>query len=185
MNYSINKFVITLSLTLLLSACVNRSPEIYQNMSYADFHSQVTFEDTQFDKDITVQAPYIFTSKFAEGRVNYLLRGWKDKNGKNKKHQVYANIGFSEDWHYYNRASDDSSKSLELLEISTDVDCNSDYCALEETVGINISDRYLRNKSSTGLLIQISSKAGYDKVVSISANYIRHYLKAFDEYRAK
>jgi hypothetical protein len=80
-------------------------------------------------------------------------------------------------------ASDNRAKTLPLTKIDSSVASCSRYkiCSHSETIGINISDDYLRSAKDDGIKLRLSAKSGDREFASIPSEYIGGYLEKFDQ----
>lgn len=109
--------------------------------------------------------------------INYFLRSFIDKNDSTTVHQVYIETVYvGNDWNFYQRASLEGGKDLELLSIGRDVSCSSYVCTYEETVGVILPQDILE-KSTSGLSLKVYAKSGSSFIVNLSGNQISAQLQ--------
>ena len=152
----------------------------------SEFAERVTTSDSEFDNAIQFNGYNIFDMKdmgllAGYDYQNYFLRGWKDKVNGSIRHQLYVSIKYSNmfdsgSWRFYRSASYSNGEQSDITEISTDVSCYNG-CDYTETIGISLSDEFLRDNMDTGFSIRFNAKSGDKNVITISPDYIKGYLQ--------
>lgn len=113
--------------------------------------------------------------------INYFLRSFINKNDSTTLHQVYIqSVYVGSDWNFYQRASLEGGKNLELLEIGRDVSCSSYVCTYEETVAATIPNDILE-ESTSGLSLKVYAKSGNSFIVNLTAEQISAQLKEINQ----
>lgn len=129
----------------------------------------------KFDKNYTIKTDYF---------KNYMIRGYYDINKKNKFIQIYTDIHFSGDWHFFDTAKDEYGDTHEVTRIDQEADCKprsyTDKCFLTETIGISVSEKFLR-KNKNGFSMKIYGKKSI--VLDISGDVVQSFLKEVDKLK--
>lgn len=91
-----------------------------------------------------------------------ILRGSVVKNsGEEVALQIYTTVGFKEDWAHINRAYSETGEELSVTNIKSTPDCDAFSlgfpCTLEETIGINVSRKFLE-KHRSGVEMKLSGR---------------------------
>lgn len=130
------------------------------------------------------EGPRVFLKE--QGADNYGLfniRSWVEKKSGRVTHQLYAELHYAGQWHFYQTANDDRAKPLELSKIDAHVvDC-SGYCSYVETVGVDLGDSQLREASETGYSVKIYAKSGDTAVMTLTPQWIQLQLKAIADFQ--
>jgi hypothetical protein len=109
--------------------------------------------------------------------INYFLRSFINKNDTTTLHQIYIeSVYVGNDWNFYQRASLEGGKNLELLEIGRDVSCSSYVCTYEETVAVTIPEDILE-ESTSGLSLKVYAQSGNEFVVDLTPKQISAQLQ--------
>lgn len=194
------KKLVKLTLVSLILVSCSGKLESYSKKPPKQISKQVKVETSEFDDSVNFIAPEINSYNFLKrgGDVTamlvpmptqtYYLRGWKNKKTSKLRHQIYY-MDLDNNWRFYQSASDSNAKKLELVKIDRDVSCRGDstlysvqsICNHWETVGISLSDSYLKSKKDSGLKVKIHAKSGEDRIIEIPSNYIKGYLSKVDE----
>jgi hypothetical protein len=109
------------------------------------------------------------------------LRAWKDDKTKEMTYQIYLTSFYGDRWRFYSEAYDSNGSRLDFTSIDKKVDsCNGDRgCYFEETVGLNVSRKYLEENAETGIGYKISGKAG-ETTGFLPAAYVKGFLVSID-----
>lgn len=109
------------------------------------------------------------------------LRGWRDDRTKVASFQLYATSFYSDHWRFYNEAYDSDGNKLDFISIDKKVDsCSGGRgCYFEETVGLNVSRKYLDEHQDTGIHYKVSGKAG-EFTGFLPAAYVKGFLASVD-----
>jgi hypothetical protein len=109
------------------------------------------------------------------------LRGWRDDRTKVATFQIYATSFYGDQWRFYGEAYDSDGNRLEFISIERKVDsCDGARgCYYRETVGLNISRKYLEDHQETGIRYKVSGKAG-DFTGFLPAAYVKGFLLSVD-----
>jgi hypothetical protein len=109
--------------------------------------------------------------------INYFLRSFIDKKDSTTLHQVYIQTVYvGNDWNFYQRASLEGGKVLEVLSIGRDVSCSSYVCTYEETIGVSLPNDILE-ASTSGLSLKVYAQSGSSFVINLTTNQISSQLQ--------
>lgn len=154
--------------------------------SVAKLDIKTTSEYDRFEKKSLVETEYF---------KQYLIRGYFDKsNNKINPIQIYLDtVAFSKlegsdktrSWNNIRLAKDTDANSHEVTQISYNSDCKperiSTYgCVLDETIGINVSEQFLR-KHKDGFELKLIGDHSFEK--EISGDVVRSFLKEVDKLK--
>lgn len=139
----------------------------------AKIKASTAFDD--FNKTLTIR-----TDSF--NRV--LIRGLVLKNQKNLSFaQVYTDLTFFGDWGFINSARDRNGNAHEVTRIDNDVDCKNTVgngCRITETVGIGVSEEFLR-KNRQGFDLKLYGKKSV--VIGVTGEMVKAFLGELDKLR--
>ena len=117
--------------------------------------------------------------------LNYFLRGIRGNDGL-IQHQLHLSIKYdSQDKRNYYSASQcdrwrgctDDVNEIDIALISSNASgCSGSVCSYTETMGLKLSDEFLRSNMDTGFSMRFNSKNGTNKI-TISSVYLKGYLK--------
>ncbi len=168
--------------SILLSSCANMPDFLmpngytvgtYKRMSVEQISSKIKTEYDSWDKITRYTAP-----KFDTWSAKYFMRGWKTDGQKLVKHQLVIPFSYGgRQWRFYKYA-DDSKRKLNMTIISREVEhcAGGSSCVYLETLGIDLTTKYLQSHKDTGLEIKVTAKGGYDKIIKVPAKYVQAYL---------
>ncbi|MCX7085174.1 MAG: hypothetical protein NTY69_06500 [Methylococcales bacterium] len=137
--------------------------------------------ENEFDKNIQFRG--ILSSEIKDAssgkqvKGDFFLRSWLDKNIGTVKHQLYLDTKYKWSWINWNSAHADDTSVFETTNISSDVDCKS-VCTFYETIGIEITDDYLKNRLNNGFRIKISGHSGDEIIIQLTTEQIKAQLDA-------
>jgi hypothetical protein len=122
-----------------------------------------------------------FTGANASQYNNLFLRGWRNDRTKNTEFQVYATSFYSGQWRFYREAYDSDGNRLDFVSIDRKVaSCSGGSgCYYEETIGLNVSRKYLEDHKATGIRFKVSGKAG-EFTEFLPAAYVKGFLDSVD-----
>jgi len=109
------------------------------------------------------------------------LRGWRDDRTAMITYQVYITSFYSTEWRHYNEAYDSDGNRMDFISIDKKVDSCSGArgCYFEETVGLNVTRKYLEDRQDTGIRYKVSGKVG-EFTGFLPAAYVKGFLMSVD-----
>lgn len=110
-----------------------------------------------------------------------LLRGSYNPTSKNMiLTQLYLDTTFYGSWGNIKVAYDEGGKTHEVVMIDYDADCSNKHtsCQLKETLGVNLSESYLRSNKGG---FELKLKGKQDKYIKIEASMIQSYLNGIEK----
>lgn len=169
------KIFITLTTIFLLTGCMRPITEF----SASEVSQNVTYTSDPYSSLDTYVGMRVGGYEYMIGTTYYRVRSFKAKSGIITSHQIYVDIGYTDGWQFYDKASLLGGKTLETDVISRDVtSCNSYGCDFNEIIGINLSDEEFRSYASTGMKIKLYAKSGHTRMIDVTPNYIQGQLSA-------
>ncbi|MBI1868826.1 MAG: PDZ domain-containing protein [Methylocystis sp.] len=153
--------------------------------TYANSENVPKIEDSEFDSEVKVIGLHLFDNPFWGGiRKEWLIRSFINKKTKTVSHQLYIDLDYTGNWHFYDSASDNSATPLHVTQIDSSVGSCSGGCSLSETIGVDMDDKVLRAHASDGYRVRLNSKSGNTIILTVSANQIIPQLDAIDSHVA-
>ncbi|RAZ02969.1 hypothetical protein C8322_13775 [Acinetobacter sp. SM1B] len=143
---------------------------IGKSLQPKDTSANVTYD--RFEKVVNIK-----TNEFN----NMLLRGaYSPSSKKNLFVQLYLDATFLGDWGGIKLAYDTSGVAHEVVLISHNADCSNRYlgCKLEETLGVTLSEDFLK-KNKNGFELKLKGKQ--DKIISVSSDLVKSFLDGLDQ----
>lgn len=135
-----------------------------------DTSATVTFD--RFEKIVNIQ-----TKEFN----NMLLRGiYNPDSKKTSLVQLYLDATFIGNWGGIKLAYDTSGSTHEVVLINHDADCSNKYmgCRLKETLGVTLSEDFLR-KNQNGFELKLKGKQ--DKIIMVSSDLVGSFLGGLNQ----
>ncbi|MGF2878608.1 hypothetical protein VSN93_00685 [Acinetobacter johnsonii] len=135
-----------------------------------DTSATVTFD--RFEKIVNIQ-----TKEFN----NMLLRGiYNPGSKKTSLVQLYLDATFIGNWGGIKLAYDTSGSTHEVVLINHDADCSNKYmgCKLKETLGVTLSEDFLR-KNQNGFELKLKGKQ--DKIIMVSSDLVGSFLGGLNQ----
>lgn len=144
-----------------------------KNLNVKDIDAVVSYD--HFEKLVNIK-----TKEFD----GMLLRG--SYNPTNKQvilTQLYLNTTFYGSWGNINVAYDLNGKSHEVVAIDHSADCSSRStdCQLNETLGVTLSEDFLRNNQNG---FELKLKGKQDKIVKVTPNMVHSYLNGIEKAKS-
>jgi hypothetical protein len=146
---------------------------------------QSKIKDDQFSAFATIVGGQQSVNPFGGIFRSWKIRSFIDKKNGSVSHQIYVDISYLGNWQYFNSASDDTAKSLDVRKIDSQVGSCSSMCNLEEVIGIDIDDATLITHKDTGYNIKINARSGASLIITISAEQINLQLAAINNYKTE
>ena len=135
-----------------------------------DTSATVTFD--RFEKIVNIK-----TKEFN----NMLLRGiYNPSSKKTSLVQLYLDATFIGNWGGIKLAYDTSGSTHEVVLINHDADCSNRYmgCKLKETLGVTLSEDFLR-KNQNGFELKLKGKQ--DKIIMVSSDLVGSFLDGLNQ----
>lgn len=171
--------VLAATFSMSLAACVTHVPTPKPKPMLTD--PQAAASETRISHDEFKKITTFLGANASE--YNTLrLRAWKQDSDNSVNYQIYLTSFYNVQWRFYNEAYDSKGSKLDFVSIDRKVSsCSgSGGCYYEETVGLNVTRKYLEENQDTGIRYKISGKAG-EAVGFLPAAYIKGFLISFDK----
>ena len=115
-----------------------------------------------------------------EADINWItelfIRAWKDDKTGIFAYQIYVKDYYEGDWRIYDSAYDSEGNSLDVTQISRQVEsCRYSRCSHYEHLGINITREYLEKNQESGIRFKVIGRAG-EEIFTIPSAYIKAFL---------
>lgn len=139
-----------------------------------DTSAKVTYD--RFEKVVNIT-----TNEFN----NMLIRGsYNPVTKKNLFVQLYLDVTFLESWGNIKLAYDTDGVAHDVVAINHDADCSNRYlgCKMEETLGVTLSEDFLR-KNKNGFELKLKGKQ--DKIISVSPDLVKSFLDGLDKAKTE
>jgi hypothetical protein len=161
-------------LALALTACA--SPIRQRGVNWndpQDIATWMTVSRDEYKKTIKVQGP-----TFGTEIASAMLRAWRpDGSSGVTDYQIYVKSVYRSDhWRSYSEAYDADGQRLPVTKIVSDVRCYQYGCLYAEHVGLEVTERYLREHAPGGIRVQVSGPGGEERL-SLPAAYIAAFLQ--------
>ncbi|MFQ5346443.1 MAG: hypothetical protein ACE5ED_01195 [Rhodothalassiaceae bacterium] len=112
---------------------------------------------------------------------NMLIRGSVDaKSNRIIYVQLYTDLVFFEEWGYIETSIDTDGNRHEVTQISSDVDCYSEFlgCELTEGIGITLSKDFLESHRNG---FEIKAYGAQEKIITVPRQLIESFLLGLDK----
>lgn len=128
----------------------------------------------KFTKSTKIRTPYF---------NDHFLRGTLYKNTKEiKSIQLYVNLIFFDNWGFVDTAVDTDSNTHKVVKIASNTDCSGMSCKLTETIGVSLSEEFLRNNQD-GFEIQCVGRR--KQVVKVSGIMVKSFLNGIEKAKSR
>ena len=177
---------------IFLGGCANMTD--YSRKSAVEIEKAVVVKDSDYDSHVKIFAPQLRSMK-EMGLLTgydyeyYSLRGWKDKKSGGFTNQLYITIMYKGGWRFYQTASFEGGRQSDLTDINRDVvnciayETMGTICDYSETIGLLLSDAFLKEHETSGFTVRINSKSSHENILKVSGEYIKGYLKAISKLK--
>jgi hypothetical protein len=130
----------------------------------------------KFEKQVEIKTDYF---------DRYLIRGYYNPTTKKLNFaQIYATLTFMDDWGSISSAKDTDAQPHRVTKIDSNADCKSKIlgCFMKETVGIDVSEQFLR-KHKNGFEIKLSGKKS--TILSVSGDVVTAFLNELNRVKTQ
>ncbi|QWD78449.1 hypothetical protein [Polynucleobacter sp. MWH-Svant-W18] len=173
------RIIALLIVAIGLTACANND-KVVSKWEINDVYNSTTVSVNPSNGMKTFQGPPINTMDAANTYEMFSLRAEQSQQGV-KTYQLWVTLTYFSPWRYYESANLLNKPASTFNVVAREAGaCEPQGCIFKESMTIQMTDAFLRERMDKGFQVTISSKTGVSSDLFVPAQYLQGYLKAVD-----
>jgi hypothetical protein len=177
MHRNLFRIIFLIAVTAGLAAC-NMNDRKISGWEINDVYHGTIITPNPMGSGKIYQGPPINTMDDSNTYEMYSLRMNQTQQGQNN-YELVAQLTYFSKWRYYDSATQEGVPATTFKVVGREAGaCGDRGCIFREVLSIQIPETFLKDRSSKGFIITISSQSGISSNLFVPPQYIQGYMQA-------